>query len=139
VNRLHDYSDVDVIYAYHNESCHQTSTSSVSLTWDGSYSLVNSEHGLVADVFYSVDSLDASTKTITGMTAGTNYYVKITPHGTGFVGPVSTIVTVDTIPQLTGYSVSSYDSSSVLVSWVGSCLNGTLIWNTTNSFSVIVL
>jgi hypothetical protein len=22
-NRLHDYSDVDVIYAYHNESCHQ--------------------------------------------------------------------------------------------------------------------
>jgi hypothetical protein len=83
-----------------------------------------------------VDSLDASTKTITGMTAGTNYYVKITPHGTGFVGPVSTIVTVDTIPQLTGYSVSSYDSSSVLVSWVGSCLNGTLIWNTTNSFSV---
>jgi hypothetical protein len=66
------------------------STSSVSLTWDGSYSLVNivaSTDSLFADVFYSVDSLDASTKTITGMTAGTNYYVKITPHGTGFVGP----------------------------------------------------
>jgi hypothetical protein len=65
------------------------STSSVSLTWDGSYSLVNivaSTDSLFADVFYSVDSLDASTKTITGMTAGTNYYVKITPHGTGFVG-----------------------------------------------------
>lgn len=115
------------------------STSSVSLTWDGSYSLVNivvSTDSFFTNVFYSVNSLDASTKTVAGMTAGTNYYVKITPHGTGFVGPISTITTVDTIPQLTGYSVSSYDSSSVLVSWVGSCLNGTLIWNTTNSFSV---
>jgi hypothetical protein len=47
---------------------------------DGSYSLVNivaSTDSLFADVFYS-DSLDASSKTITGMTAGTNYYVKIT-------------------------------------------------------------
>jgi predicted Co/Zn/Cd cation transporter (cation efflux family) len=38
------------------------STSSVSLTWDGSYSLVNivaSTDSLFADVFYSVDSLDA--------------------------------------------------------------------------------
>lgn len=115
------------------------STSSISLTWDGSYSLVNisvSTDSSFSSIFYSVSSLNASTKTITGMTAGTKYYFSITPHGTGFVGPVSTITTADTIPQLTGYSVTSYDSSSVLVGWTGSVLNGTLVWNTSGTFSL---
>lgn len=114
------------------------STSSISLTWDGSYSLVNisvSTDSSFSSIFYSVSSLNASTKTITSMTAGTKYYFSITPHGTGFVGPISTITSLDTIPQLTGYSVTSYDNSSVLVGWTGSVLNGTLVWNTSGTFS----
>jgi hypothetical protein len=109
-------------------------TSSVTLTWDGSFSTVKVYWSTTASTYTSGNVVSFTSSTYSGLiknqSPNTTYYYKATANNDSGEGSIAVQdVSALTYPTVTSLKISTYDSSSVTLVWDGSFASVNIYYN----------
>lgn len=134
------YTNITTLATATSLTAPTSDTSSVGLVWDGSFTTVAvfyNTTGTFTTSDASLSGITAKTRTVSGLTANTQYYFRLTPvSSSASNGIVSSIVSKYTTPSITANSTSITGLTTINVSITGVYAYYTLKWNTMGVFDV---